>query len=217
MTTPVRQQRDEGFSLLELIISMGIFMVVLAVFIAGMLTMTKDTVRSQDVSDASDSTRLAFQTMDKQIRYASSINFPGVGSSGSQYVEFITTAQPDGLAPMCTQWRYDPTAHTLAYRTWRDLPTGTVSSWRQVAAEVQNAMSGPTAKPPFALQAAGGTYLRQQLTVTVQAGGTGRGIAAETATVFVARNSSGSSPSNDDLNGDHQSDTLICSSHLGRP
>lgn len=207
-------------SLMELIVSMAIFLVVLTVFVSGLLSMSQATVRAQAVTNAGDAVRASFQTMDKQIRYASSINFPGAGGSGSLYVEFITEAQPDGQDPLCTQWRYDPTARTLAYRTWRDVTSGTVSAWRVVATDVRNA-TGATPDPPFQLVPAGTSYVRQQLVVNVDAG---RGAAgpqaltgADVQTVFVARNSSTTSLSNLDMNGDGSSDNPVCTSHLERP
>lgn len=221
MTTQDRAEREAGVSLMELVVSMAIFIVVLSVFLGGLISMSQATVRAQGVTNAGDAVRGAFQSMDKQIRYAASINYPGTGASGSQYVEFVTGSQPDGQSPLCTQWRYDPTARTLAYRTWRDIPSGTVSDWRTVATDVRNAMGGATPNPPFRLIPAGSSYVRQQLVVTVDAG---RGAAgddaltgADVATVFVARNSSTTSQSNTDLNGDGTSDAPVCSSHLGRP
>lgn len=220
-TTRDRAEREAGVSLMELVVSMAIFLVVLTVFISGLISMSQATVRAQGVTNAGDAVRGAFQAMDKQIRYAASINYPGKGPSGSQYVEFVTDAQPDGQPSLCTQWRYDPTARTLAYRTWRDVVSGTASSWRPVAFDVRNAMGGATPNPPFRLIPAGASYVRQQLVVTVDAGrgtaGANAVTGADVATIFVARNSSNSSQSNSDLNGDGTSDSPVCSSHLERP
>jgi len=221
MTTEMRQEREAGFTLTELIVSMSIFLVVLTVFISGLISMSRATMRAQDVTDAGDSVRAAFQTMDKQVRYASSINFPGTGTSGSYYVEFITEAQPDGQDPLCTQWRYDPTARTLAYRKWRDVSGGTVSPWLNVASDVRNTLGGASPNPPFTLVRAGASYVRQELVVSVDAGRGAEGanavIGADIGTVFVARNSSASSQSNADTNSDNVSDTPVCTSHLERP
>lgn len=209
---------EAGFSLTELIVSMAIFAVVISIFLAGLASMSQSTVRAQDVANAGDAVRLAFQTMDKQIRYASSINSPGVGSSGAHYVEFITTAQPNGQNPLCTQWRYDPTERTLAYRTWRDQPVSTKSEWRTVAFDLRNDLSGATPNEPFELVFASEEYVRQQLVVSLDAGRTETSEpGAEMGTTFVARNSSDRSTSNLDLDGNGISDAFVCSSHLERP
>lgn len=209
--------REDGFTILEVVVSMSIFLVVLAVFLAGMVSMTRGTSRAQTTADAGDALRIAFQNMDQQIRYSSSINYPGAGTSGAVYVEFITTAQPDGQAPLCTQWRYDPSAGSLGYRTVRDAAGATPSAWRDVAFDIRNELSGPSAVKPFILKPAGGAQLRQSLEVKMLAAVENGGVPADTSTVFVARNSSGSSPSNSDLDHDGRSDSPVCMSRLGRP
>lgn len=215
-----RAARDAGLTLIELLVSMGIFSVVVVVFMGGLVSMTRSTTRTEQVTDAGDATRRTFQTMDKQIRYASSINFPGVGPSGAHYVEFLTTARPDGAPPLCTQWRMDPTARVIQSRTWPDVVGGTRTPWRTVATDVRNVLSGPGAAPPFVLKPVAGTSVRQQLVVTVDVGrgdaATGSATGADIRTVFVARNSSYLSPSNvPDATG--QSITKICNGLWERP
>ena len=215
--------KDAGLTLVELLAAMGIFTIVIVVFMGGLITMTRSTVRAQDVTDAGDAVRMAFQTMDKQIRYASAVNRPGVGPSGSHYVEFIATSLPDGQDPLCTQWRFDPTARTLAYRTWRDIPTGTPTAWRVIANDVRNDLTASPPDVPFAFDPAGSAGLtHQQLRVSVDVGrgvaGSTEVVGADVSTAFVARNSSYSSQSNSDTTpADGVSDHPICSSHLDRP
>jgi len=218
------QPRDSGMSIVELVTAMAIFTVILSIFLAGLISMAHTTARATQVVDASDSLRASFQALDKQIRYASSINRPGVGPSGSWYVEFVATDLPDGQLPLCTQWRYDPTARTLGYRTWRDDPGSSVSDWRIVAFGVTNDTGA--GQVPFGFRAAGdpsaaGTVTaRQELTVSLVVDadpGPGGTVQSDVATAFVARNSSDASPSNADVDADGQSDTPVCTSHLSRP
>lgn len=212
-----RARDDAGVTLVEMLTAMGIFTVVIAVFLAGLVTMTRSTARSQDVIDAGDAVRKAFQTMDKQIRYASSINFPGRGASGAVYVEFVRTAPTAGAPAVCTQWRYDPATRVLQVRTWEDIPTATVSGWSTIATDVRNDLAGASPNLPFVLTPAGGGTVRQQLAVSIDVGdgpgGTGAERGAATATVFVARNSSTTSPSNADGNTDGRSDTPVCTTY----
>lgn len=212
---------DEGLTLIELLVAMGIFTVVLAVFMSGVVAMTSSTVRAQDVTDSGDSLRRAFQTLDKQIRYASSINSAGTGASGAHYVEFLTTAVPAGEAPVCTQWRFSPSARELAYRTWRDSPSASRTDWRVVSHDVRNATSGADARPPFRLDFARDARVRQQLVVSLDVGrgeaGADALTGADVETVFVARNSSFESPSNADATVDGISDTFVCTNLLERP
>jgi prepilin-type N-terminal cleavage/methylation domain-containing protein len=217
MTDP-EETRDAGMSLTELIIAMAIFTIVITVFTGGLMTMARSTARTFEVTDASNSLRTTFQHLDRQIRYASSINSPGVGSSGSWYVEFLTTSVPDGELPICTQWRYDPTAETLAYRTWRDDSSSAVSNWRVVAEDVRNDTA--SGQDPFVYHRANGVYTRQRLDVAVFVASDpnpGGDVDADISSTFVARNSSFESPSNPDVDADGTSDTFVCTSHLSRP
>lgn len=216
--TETENAREDGMSIMELVVAMAIFTIVITVFTGGLMTMARSTARTSEVTDASNSLRLTFQHLDKQIRYASSINSPGVGGSGSWYVEFVTTSVPEGELPICTQWRYDPTAETLAYRTWRDDSSSVVSSWRVVAQDMRNDLVGGQA--PFVYHRADGVYTRQRLDVAVFVASDpnpGGDVDADITTTFVARNSSFESPSNPDVNGDGVSDTFVCTSHLSRP
>ena len=208
---------DSGFTLTELLVSMAIFAIVITVFMGAMVSITHATARAQEVANAGDSVRMAFQMLDRQIRYAEAINSPGVGSSGAHYFEFLTSAQRDGELPLCTQWRFDPVEGTLAYRTWRDVTVGTVSDWREVADWMRNDLSGATPRTPFTLLSTGGSRTRQELVVSFDAGRTPTSEAgADVATSFVARNSSAGSITNDN-NKDGVSDAFVCTSHLGRP
>ena len=213
-----RDEREDGLTLIELLVSMGIFTIVIAVFMAGVVSMTRSTTHSQEVTDAGNAVRRAFQTMDKQIRYASAINFPGVAPvSGNHYVEFRTESQPNGLAPLCTQWRLNVATKELQSRTWRD-PGTTRTAWVTMATNVRNKLTAPGSQPPFVLKPAGGNLVRQQLAVTVVSGRGTSPIGADTSTVFVARNSSKNSLSNADLVAPvGVSDFPVCSNLLERP
>lgn len=200
-------------TLIELIVAMGIFSVVISVFMAGLVVMTKDTARTIAVADSGDSVRKAFQRLDKQIRYASAINRPGVGGSGAHYVEFRTAAVAAGRQPRCTQWRLVPDTGLLQVRTWDDAPSASPSDWQTIIVNVRNDLSSP-ANEPFAFAPADGKHTRQQLVVTLDVGLAGRP-GSDIQTTFVARNSSVTSVSNDDLDGDGQSDTAVCTA--GRP
>src|SRR5690554_5723000 len=79
---------DVGMTLTELIVAMGIFMAVLAVFGAAIVTMSQTTVRAQATSDSTSQVRTVFQRMDKEVRYASEINMPGA-AGGDLYVEYL--------------------------------------------------------------------------------------------------------------------------------
>jgi type II secretory pathway component PulJ len=200
-------------SLMELIVSMSIFVIVLIVYFSALITMTHTTVRAQDTVNAADNLRAAFNALDHQVRYASAINRPGTGGTGNWYVEFEATDLPSGEPDLCYQWRYDVTEDTLAYRTWSEDGISTVSDWRGVSWNVLPSGAGD----PFAFTAADGTILRQTLTVNLKVEALTNGEVAAQSATFVARNSSYSSQSNVDADLDGVSDSPVCTTGMDRP
>jgi hypothetical protein len=199
-----REGADSGLTVVEFIVAMLIFSAVIAVFMGGLVIMTRSTATTQAV---------AFQRMDKQVRYASAINRPGSGASGAVYVEFRTTAVEAGSSPTCTQWRYVPADGVLQVRSWVDTGGAPPATWRTLIDDVRNGVD----EPPFGFVAADGTHLYQQLQVHLQVG-PGERAGAESRTTFVARNSSIDSSTNTDTSpADGQSDTRVCISTGGRP
>jgi hypothetical protein len=190
---------------------MGIFTIVLGIYFSALISMSKTTVRAQDAVDASDALRATFNAMDHQVRYASSINSPGQGTSGMYYVEFESTDLPAGQPPLCYQWRLDPTEKVLSYRTWTSDGSSPVTDWRGVSWDTESAVTGS----PFAMTFADGPVLRQSLTVHLKAEGQTTGEVASQSTTFVARNSSNESPSDLDANSDGVSDTPVCLTATG--
>ena len=215
----IEQRRDDaGISIVELLIAMAIFVTVIVVFMAGVVVMTKNTVRSQVTIDAGDDVRRVFQVMDKQVRYADAINRPGTGGAGRMYVEFRTpaTVAASGVTT-CTQWRWDPATELLQTRTWTDGP-GTLPSFRTVATDIAapDLTPAPTPAPtptptpyPFAMTPAEPTHPRQELSLTLRIEGA-EDAEISTASTFIARNSSVESDGNADTNGDGVSDKPAC-------
>lgn len=206
---------DRGMTLVELIVAMGIFTVIIAVFMSGVVIMTRDTARGQAVSDAGTEVNRVFQRLDQDVRYASAINLPWFGVDGSFYVEYLITAVNGGEKPLCTQWRYVPatsgTEGILESRTWRDVATPAPTGWVRAATGVRNNLAVP-AERPFKVT----VTLKQQMHVILDVGpGTGgpgarkgAGLDAE----FVARNTTDQTATRNDKNGDNVSDTPVCQS-----
>lgn len=196
-----RTEADGGYTLVELIVAMGIFTTVLAVFMSGLMVMFRDTNRTQSAGQNTDALRKVFLQLDRQVRYADGVNVPGaVGSKW--YTEFRTPQ--DGSRPArCYQWRYDTSTGTLAWRSWGATATvpGASTGWRQVANQLATGERavGTTATPvkPFVMKRASlddGT-VHQQLVVAINSGrsdGTGE----QLQTTFVAVNSGVNSPGN---------------------
>lgn len=206
-----REQPDAGFSVIELVVSIGIFMTVIGIFMSAVVVMSHNTVKVQAVADAGADVRKAFQRMDKQVRYTDAINIPGAGASGATYVEIRTPASVAASGyTTCTQWRWDPNAKTLAMRTWRD-GTGTPGAFQTIVEHVVPTTTGSpaTTVPALQLKRAAPTHPRQELVVNVTVLGAEKRTVSSQAS-FVARNSSAESDGNLDANLDNVSDRPAC-------
>jgi prepilin-type N-terminal cleavage/methylation domain-containing protein len=203
------QGREDGMTLVELIVAMGILTIMLTVSMAAITTMTNDAVRAKSVTDATDQLRVTFQQMDKEIRYASAINAPASTGTG-YYVEYLVEANAASGAEQCVQWRYVTASGELQRRT--ATPGGTPSEWRTTVTKLRNDLT-VAAQRPFKLTKAGTTadgkvYTKQQLAVYLD---TGMGTAEDPRggqlnVQLVALNSSTSSP-----------DTVCLTGGLNRP
>lgn len=204
------QPRDTGFTLTELLVAMSLFSILLAVFMAGIVQMTKDTVRVQNVSDAADEARRAFDRFNRQIRYASAVNRP-VEVGSDWYLEFQTTATGTATA-QCTQWRLVHSTQQLQLRTWDDVTGATASAWVTIASRVAN---DPDAQQPFTFSPADLTNTRQRigLFLTITNGQPG---GAEVSGTFVARNTSTTTQTNAAADSGSGSADPVCQ-QVGRP
>ncbi len=141
-----RPSGEAGVSLVEALVAMVIFVTLIAVMTSAVAAMTANMRQAEGVSLATDQVRLAFQRLDKQVRYANAINAPGEGDDGmgGWYVE-LSLEDPDearyGVGHgnnnkhgFCVQWRVK--AERLETRTWRVNPGGNpvdTTSWTAVA------------------------------------------------------------------------------------
>jgi len=200
-------------TLIELLVAMGIFVTVIAVFMSAIVVMTKNTTRAAAVSDATLSARKVLDRFDKQVRYSTAINRPGPGlTTGTFYVEYMMPSQMAGATPVCVQWRYSSTLHTMDRRTWTDSPTPVPSAWGTVATGVRNDLA---TNPPFAFKRAGAPTVHQELTVTLDIG-QGALPGAKVGSAYLARNTSVDTVTNLP-NALGQSATTVCQTGVGRP
>ncbi|EPR76433.1 Prepilin-type cleavage/methylation-like protein [Leifsonia rubra CMS 76R] len=203
---------DSGFTLTELIVAVGVFTLFMAMMVSTVVVLSHGATRTQLVGQSTNSAITMFGALDRQVRYSDAINYPGPGVSGNRYVEFRTPAEStvSQVIPLCTQWKFDPTASTISSRSWNDTPSSTATPW---VLRISNVIDDQTASDPypFRLVPAGitGSAL-QQLDVKLHAGNEARDEGVEFTSSFVARNSSIRSESNADFNADQVSDTPVC-------
>lgn len=214
-TTPAPQSSEDGMTLLEVIVAMGIFMIFMAVILTTTVTLAQSTTRARLTAEASNSALVVFGYFDRQARYADAINFPGAGVSGARYVEFRTLGPTTASAATCTQWRFVPSLSRMESRSWTDAAGVVVPSFTTKLTDV---IDDGGADYPFKLTPASNDGSRmQQLTVTVHSGSERLNAGAAMGATFTARNSSVDSPSNIDGDSNGASDTPVCGATVNRP
>jgi hypothetical protein len=203
--------RESGSTIIEVIVSIGIFTLFIAMMLTTIVAVSQSSTRTQLVGDSTNGAITVFGALDRQARYSDSINYPGAGTSGNRYVELRTPAESAVTRVVtCTQWMFNPTLKTISSRTWPDTAGSATSPW---VVRLSNVIDDQTAGSPypFRMLPAGITgSSMQQLVVALHSGNANRDEGAQFTTSFVARNSSIQSPSNADSDANAVSDTPVC-------
>ena len=175
---------DDGFTLAELIVAMGLLSIFMAIFTGATMLMTNTTTKVQRISGAVTQADQAFIAVDKSIRYATAISQPQLSTTGTWHVEYNSSVVTNGVAKdVCTQLRI--ANRQFQSRIWApsgsSYVSGTLTPWRILANYVTNgsapatlAANATTDDRPFVLPdntkvAAASQF--QRLTVTVIAAG----------------------------------------------
>lgn len=162
--------RDAGMTLTELLVSMVIFTIAIAmVFSAVILTMqwSRDT---QQTADANTELRQALAQIDRQVRSGNVLFSPAeepshlatcytIGAASDQAGSCMRIFTQSNGDEKCVQWQIveDLAAgvgtHLLQTRSWeREWQTsGVVSGWRTVARDLVFDPAGPVDQAPFTL------------------------------------------------------------------
>jgi type II secretory pathway component PulJ len=145
-------------TLAEVLVSMGVTSVVMALVTAGMVQMYRESNRVDVLSSEMTQLQTAFQQLDRSVRYASAISQPNTTATaaGDWYVEWSSVS---GGTTVCSQLRLDGPSGLLQRRS--EPAGGQISGWVVVASFL-------VASQPFTLQAASSSsYPYQRLTVDV--------------------------------------------------
>lgn len=170
---------DRGFSLAELLITMAVLSVVMAMFTGGIMQMFNVTDKGESLAVAQAQNTTAFLRLDKQIRYASGVSAPGI-AGGEPYVEYLIAGSG---TPTCYELRVRN--QTLQQRVWpQGSPPGS-GAWVVLA-------SGVSATTPFTYVPpdAAFNFQRLQLKLTATSGLGTKLTAASTDVTFTALNTS---------------------------
>jgi prepilin-type N-terminal cleavage/methylation domain-containing protein len=149
---------DTGFTLAEVMVAMAVTSVVMALATTGMVQMYGFSDRSDVLSSNMMQLQIAFQQLDRSVRYATAISQPNATAttSGDWYVEWSSVT---GTTTLCSQLRLEGSSGLLQRRS--QAAGGQVSGWGTVASFL-------TWAQPFTLQAASTSgYPHQRLTVDV--------------------------------------------------
>jgi type II secretory pathway pseudopilin PulG len=155
---------DAGVSLVELIVSMGIFVSIMGVITATVMSMMGQTRKELGQSDNLDSARKIIQSLDQTVRYANAVTTPGTGTDGAFYVEYRTgnTAQQQ----TCWQWRYVPSTSLVQVRHWLPPLAGVGSSTATAWVLEGTGISLVGATPIWSITPTSSDNVHQQLVVS---------------------------------------------------
>ena len=193
-----RMRRDEGTSLVELMVGMTLMIVFMGMFTGAVVMMNQALNKTQAVNLVSSQLNVAFSNLDRTVRYASFISTPGQGTSGDWYVELQVT---NTGAEVCNQLQVDIATQQLRRRTWNvvNAVASPPSTWLPISSGISNggAVSGATTQPFYLIPAPPDPLallrntLFQQLTINlISPAGSGFALTTSTSSfTFTALNS----------------------------
>ena len=175
-----RDQRDEGWTLVELLVVMALFAMIMVMTFSVLITVQKQTRDNMARADQVQQAKLGLMQIDRQVRSGNVVVDPATSGELERSLRVYT--QTDGVR-RCVQWQVHGDA--LRYRSW-DPGAATAEGWRIVAHHVQSGAGVPT---PFEKVTAAGGSQAQSVRVRLwikspQSGGK----PAEVTTVLTGRN-----------------------------
>lgn len=166
-----RRDREAGMTLIEMMISLAILSVVLAIFMALTASVQQGVAKTADRSVANAEARLALQQIDREVRSGNVFYDPNLETTPNMSLRIYTEANfPTRSGHRCIQWRIE--SNRLESRSWDPNNIGgTATTWRVIAEDVVNRTLSPTV-PAFSLGVTpyGGRILLIRLAVQVGSG-----------------------------------------------
>jgi prepilin-type N-terminal cleavage/methylation domain-containing protein len=136
-------RREDGFTLVELLVSMSIFVVVLIIFLTTFTVVQTAAQREEDKSRNNDQARLAMEELDREIRSGNVLYDPASESAPGLMLRIYTQSNATTREPepgyVCRLWRIDG-SQELQTRSWPPRKPEAASSWRTVADGIVNAL-----------------------------------------------------------------------------
>ena len=204
---------DEGFTLIELLVTMVIMSLVVVMVLVSIINVMTQQNQAASLDKTSSQVGLAFIALDKEIRYAASIDCPygwtaaagdpcstaptdaSAVPSGDYALTFYSAWTIATLGhPQCTELLYDTTKGKLEQRTWD--AGGSVSAatpWSIIGSGLSSAPSQAVFSVP---NATSGSLIRQQVLVSLDSGSTATvpAVSSVATVTFTAVNSTTANP-----------------------
>ncbi len=137
------RREEGGFTLVELLVSMTIFSILMALILSLMITMMYQAKDNLGRQRAVEQGRLGLSQIDRQIRSGNLILDPlldGEAESGVPQNYSLRIYTQEGGDDKCVQWRVkfpvDSEFGALEYREWEPVDTSTVTPWSRVASNL---------------------------------------------------------------------------------
>lgn len=179
--------RDAGMTLTELLVSMIIFSIAIAMVFSAVILTMRWSQEVQQTSDANTELRNALAQIDRQVRSGNVLFSPAdepthlascamVGAAADQAGTCMRIFTQSNGDQKCVQWQLtaDLTTsngtHLLQTRSWaRDWQTsGDYSTWRTVARDLEFDITAPGVTAPFTLLGASTPYKERSLFVYLE-------------------------------------------------
>ena len=183
----IRVERDDrGVTLVEVVVSMSVFGMLMAIFTTGVVSMFRSAQTNIAMATAVSQANIAFVQLDKQIRYAGAIASPtDPPLSSGYYVEYLINGETvgGGLGDYCHELWYSPATQRLKGRAWQT-SAAPGSTWSTYASNVIITGKPFTLVPP----AGAVTFQRLTLDLTAYSGSGATFTQAQTRITFTALN-----------------------------
>lgn len=142
-----RFRREEGFTLVEIIVFLGMFGGILTILFNALTTTQVSLERQSARAQSNDEVRLAAQAIDREVRSGDLISNPQAEDYSAKdivpYYSFRVLSEanvPTRGDKRCVQYRIT-SGGELQRRSWRPL-TDDASDWRTLATGVRNRVEG---------------------------------------------------------------------------
>jgi prepilin-type N-terminal cleavage/methylation domain-containing protein len=209
-TSRRRVDGDDGMTLMELMVGMGIMTIFMAIFTTAVVAMFSSTSKTQAVKNSSTELNTVFDRLDRQVRYASAIDQPIQTTISPTNVEWSVAFRTDDptstTSATCNELKIRQvaggTSQQLVARNWTrttntdgTTSASNVSAWSQLAGGITLTDLTGTTVTPFALPAPTDGITAQRLSLKLAAvDGNGKAKATSFSQItFSALNSTASS------------------------